>query len=415
MWKIVSFGKELWPGAREFLKVIITDDSSDQASIVRPLCLFALIWCASSSAGSLPYLVAEPLATIDQRSDRLFKSVANYLEPRVTLSGGSNHDNERAKGRLNLAGSNILWSSHNLALDFRDSVARREQAESQSLRFRYSLPVAGSKLKFSVENSEQVGVEDSAGLRKDSHSEYQGVNLSGSRPFLSWQGIKIDSVFSHARGKKRSYKDSVWASDSSYQLSSFGLRCAGKRELAGGFVAGTRFTALGGVEHRESVTPTTHSSENNRYHKLAVSASLNREFDQWTMGVDGRYQFAPDDLVSAEELQIAGPSMMHGFNGQSLDVAEGGWVRFDARSPGYAIPFMDSIYSNVVVSVLKGWAPSSAGREESFNASTGEVALQLQRPGFEARMSVGRILDVSGPELDKPSRPDVSLSMSLAI
>lgn len=333
----------------------------------------------------------------------------------MKLSGSSKQNNNRAKGRLNLAGSNIIWPSHDLALDFRDSVARLEKSGSQALRLKYSLPIAGTSLKFSVEDSEHVGVEDSAGLRTDSRSEYQGMKFSGSRPLLAWQGIKVDSVFSHAKGTKHSYRDSVWVSDTSYQLSSFALRCSGKHKLPGGFLAGTRFTALGGTEHRESVTTATRSYESNRYHKLALSASVNRPIYHWDMGVKGRYQFAPEDLVSAEALQIAGPSMMHGFNGHSLHVAEGGWLRFDARSPGYAIPFLDTTRSNIMISVLKGWAAASGSRQESFSASTGELALQLHRPGFEARMSVGRILDVSGPEMEKPSRPDVSLSMSLAI
>lgn len=382
---------------------------------MRHFCFIALMWCVSASAGALPDSLANPQAVLEQRPDRLFKSVASYLEPRIKLSGGSNHSTDLAKGRLNLAGSNIIWSSHDLALDFRDSVARREQSGSQKLHLKYSLPIAGASLKFSVENSEDVGVEDNAGLRTEARSEYQGMKLSGSRPLLSWQGIKFDSVFSHARGTKNSYRDSAWVSDTSYQQTSFALRCSGTREMPGGFHAGTRLTALGGTEHRESVTTASRSYESSRYHKLALSASVNRPVYQWDMRVKGRYQFAPEDLVSAEEIQIAGPSMMRGFNGQSLNVAEGGWVRFDARSPGYAIPFMDTTHSNIMISVLKGWAAASGGREESFNASTGEVALQLQRPGFEARMSVGRIIDVSGPEMNKPSRPDVSLSMSLAI
>ncbi len=382
---------------------------------MRSLCFVALIWCASAGATSLPDYVVTPLSALDQRSDRLLNSVADYLESRVKFSGSSVHDNERARGRLNLVGNNILWSSHDLAVDFRDSVARREQSGSKTLRLKYSLPFAGANLKFSVENSEHAGVEENAGVRTDSRSEYQGMKISGSRALLSWQGVKVDSVFSHAKGIKHAYKDSVWVSDTSYQLSSFALRCSGERELPGGFLAGTRVTALGGTERRESVTTATRSDESNRYHKLALSASVNRAIFQWDMEVKGRYQFAPEHLVSAEELQVAGPSMMRGFNGQSLHVPEGGWVRVDARSPGFAIPFMDTTHSNVMISVLKGWAASSGGREESFNASTGEVALQLHRPGFEARMSVGRILDVSGHELDKPSRPDVSLSMSLAI
>ena len=382
---------------------------------MRSLCFIALFWCVPVGAASLPEMVSRPLTTIDQYSDRILRSVSSYFAPRLQFSGSSDHDTERAKGRLSLSGSDILWSSHDLGLDFRDSVARRDGGESQSLRFRYSLPLAGSKLKIMVNNSEHAGVASSAGVRLDSRKKYQGLKLSASRPFWSWRGIKVDSVFSHSTGKKRSFKDSEWVSDSSHSLSSFGLRCGGKQELLGGFVAGTGLTAVGGTEYHESVSPTDHSTEKSRFHKLAVSASLHRGFYRWDMEVNGRYQFAPEDLASSEYLQIAGPSMMRGFNGQSLSVSEGGWVRLDARSPGYVLPFMGATVSNVVVSVLRGWSPSSGTSEENFEASTGEVALQLQTTGFEARMSVGRILDVSGPGMDKPSRPDVSLSMSLAI
>lgn len=382
---------------------------------MRPLCLLALFWCVPVGAASLPEVVSRPLTTIDQYSDRILRSVSSYFAPRLQFSGSSDHDTERAKGRLSLSGSDILWSSHDLALDFRDSVARRDGGESQSLRFRYSLPLAGSKVKIMVNNSEHAGVANNAGLRQDSRRKYQRLKLSASRPFGSWGGIKVDSVFSHSTGTKRSFKESEWVSDSSHSLSSFGLRCAGKQELPGGFVAGTGLTALGGTEHHESVSQTTHSNEKSRFHKLAVSASLYRAFYRWDMEVNGRYQFAPEDLASSEYLQVAGPSMMRGFNGQSLSVSEGGWVRLDARSPGYVIPFLDATVSNVMVSVLRGWSPSSGTNEEDFEASTGEIALQLQRPGFEARMSVGRILDVSGAGMDKPSRPDVSLSMSMAI
>lgn len=366
-------------------------------------------------AASLPEVVSSPLTTLDQYSERILRSVSSYFAPRLQFSGSSHHDKERARGRLSLSGSDILWSSHDLAVDFRDSVARRDEGESQTLRFQYSLPVAGSKLKIMINNSEYAGVANNAGLRQDSRSEYQGLKLFASRPFWSWRGINVDSVFSHSEGTKRAFEDSGWVSDSSHRLSSFGLRCAGKRELPGGFEAGAGLTALGGTEYHESVSETAHSTDKSRFHKLAVSASLNRAFYRWDMAVNGRYQFAPEDLASSEYLQIAGPSMMRGFNGQSLSVSEGGWVRLDARSPGYAIPFMDATRSQVMFSVLRGWSPASGTNEEEFGASTGEIALQLKSPDFEARMSVGRILNVSGPAMDKPSRPDVSLSMSMAI
>lgn len=122
-------------------------------------------------------------------------------------------------------------------------------------------PACGQQSEHNGQQFEHAGVANNAGMRQDSRSEYQGLKLSASRPFWSWQGIKVDSVFSHSAGTKRSFKESEWVSDSSHSLSSFGLRCAGKQELPGGFVAGTGLTALGGTEHHESVSQTAHSTE----------------------------------------------------------------------------------------------------------------------------------------------------------
>jgi hemolysin activation/secretion protein len=157
------------------------------------------------------------------------------------------------------------------------------------------------------------------------------------------------------------------------------------------------------------------TSERTRFHKLTLGASLSRSFYTWDLGLDGRYQLAPDDLASSEYLQVAGPSMSYGFSGQSMYVAEGGWVRMNARSPGYSLPFFQALNSYVSVSVLRGWAPISAADGENFGASTGEISLRLQGRGFHASMNVGQILDLSGEAMRRPAGPDVSLSMSLGI
>ncbi|MBC7182352.1 MAG: hypothetical protein H5U30_02115 [Marinobacter sp.] len=382
---------------------------------MRTYCLIALLWCAPAGAVSLAEHVPVNLTAWDLYPENLLRSVSSYLASQLEFSGNSDQNNESANGRLNLAGNNMIWSSHDIALDFRDSVSRQDGVKSQSLVFRYSFPVAGSDLHLSLKDSDHVGVVKSAGQKLDAQGEYQSLTLSGSRPLWSWQGMKLNSVFSHSTGTSSAYEESVWISDSTHQLSSFDVRCSGEQELPGGFMAGSTLTALGGWESRESVTDAGLTSDGARYHKLALTASLNRSFYTWDLGVHGRYQFAPEDLASSEYLQIAGPSMMRGFNGQSLYVSEGGWVRLNARSPGYSLPFSDAINSYFTLSVLKGWASESISGRDRFQASTGEISLRLQGQDFHASMSVGQILDLSGKALQRPASPDVSLSMSMGI
>lgn len=377
--------------------------------------LIALLWCAPAGAASLAERVPVNLAAWDLDTVNLLRSVSSYLASQLEFSGNSDQSNDSANGRLNLSGNNVIWSSHDVALDFRDSVSREDGVQSQSLVFRYSFPVAGSDLHLALKDSDHVGVVETGGQKLDAQSEYQSLTLSGSRPLWSWQGLKLNSVFSHSTGISSAYEDSVWVSDSRHQLSSFGMRCSGERELPGGFMAGSSLTALAGWESRETVNDNGLTSEAARYHKLALTASLNRSFYTWDLGVHGRYQFAPEDLASSEYLQIAGPSMMRGFNGQSLSVSEGGWVRLNARSPGYPLPFSDAVNSYFTLSVLKGWASESVRGRDRFQASTGEISLRLQGQGFHASMSVGQILDLSGQAMQRPANPDVSLSMSMGI
>ncbi|WP_138118289.1 ShlB/FhaC/HecB family hemolysin secretion/activation protein [Marinobacter sp.] len=382
---------------------------------MRIYCLAALLWCAPASAVSIAEKLPLNPAGWNLYPEDLLRSVTSYLASTLKFSGDSTHTNDAASGRLNVSGNNMILSSHDISLDFRDSVSRRGSGDAQSLAIRYAFPVAGVNFAITLEDSEYVGVTTKTGQQVDTRGEFQGVNLSGSRALWSLNGFEVNSVFNHSSGTNHKYEESVWISDTSHQLSSFGLRCSGRKDLVGGVQADTTVTALGGLEGSESTMSSAVTSERTRFHKLTLGASLSRSFYTWDLGLDGRYQLAPDDLASSEYLQVAGPSMSYGFSGQSMYVAEGGWVRMNARSPGYSLPFFQALNSYVSVSVLRGWAPISAADGENFGASTGEISLRLQGRGFHASMNVGQILDLSGEAMRRPAGPDVSLSMSLGI
>lgn len=377
--------------------------------------LFALLWCVPASAVPMAETSSLNPAGWSLYPEGLLKSVTSYLASTLNFSGASDRTNDFADGRLHVAGSDMILPRHDISLDFRDSVSRESDGDFQSLTFQYSFPVAGVDFALALEDSEDGGVTTKAGQKVDALDEYRGLNFSGSRELWAWNAFEMESVFSHTSGTSHRYEESVWISDTSHQLSSFGVRCSGKTDMVGGFQAGTIVTAMGGMENRESTDASEATSERNRFHKLTLGASISHSFYTWNLGLDGRYQFAPEDLASSEYLLVAGSSISRGFNGQSLSVSEGGWVRMNARSPGYSLPFFNSVNSYISVSVLKGWAPTSVTEGQGFGASTGEVSLRLQGRGFYASMNVGQILDLSGKALQRPSGPDVSLSMSLGI
>lgn len=352
----------------------------------------------------------------DLYPDDLLQSVTQYVASHVEFTGNSSQTNDKADGRLNLTSNNLIWSQHVLGLDFRDSVARDGNTESTKLALRYSFPIAGGHFRVDLENSEYTGAIDESGQRFDARGERRNLRITGSRPLWSWQGMEVGSVVSHTSGSSSAFEDAVWVENSTHQLSSFGLEGTASTDLMGGFYASTTLTAMGGVDSEETTRESGSTSTTEGFHKLALSASLSREVLSWNLGLNGRYQFAPGDLPSSEYLAIAGPSLMGGFSGQSVRVAEGGLLWVNARSPGYHWPFASELNSSITVSLLQGWAPYSAAQSDRFGTtSTGEISLQLYSRDFRADMSVGQMLNASNTALLMPSSPDLSFSITVGI
>jgi len=346
----------------------------------------------------------------------LLQSVTRYVASHLEFSGDSSQTSDKADGRLNLTSNNLIWSQHVLGLDFSDSVAREGSAESTSLALRYSFPLAGSEFQVALENWDYSGAVSGSGQRYEARAESRNFKVTGNRSLWSWQGVAVNSVFSHVSGSSSAFEDTEWVEDSTHRLSSFGLEGSASRELFGGLYASTSLTAVGGLDAKETYSASGHSSDAAGFHRLAVAASLSREVLNWSLGFNGRYQFAPEDLPSSEYLGIAGPGMMRGFNGQSVRVAEGGWLRVNARSPGYHWPFASELNSFITFSLLQGWAPYSAAQSDRFgSASTGEISLQLYARDFRADMSIGQMLNASNAALLMPTSPDLSFSISVGI
>ena len=256
-----------------------------------------------------------------------------------------------------------------------------------------------------------------AGRRFNASSESRVFGLGASRPLFSRFGMAFDGIAWHRGRDSVFFKEDSLVSESRYQLSSIGLEANGGRELGAGLVANTRILALSGREFLATDYPSRDDMVDEReFYKVAVSASIEHELFQWNWRVNGRYQFADEDLPSSEYLTVAGPSMLTGFNGQSISVFRGGWLRFDTASPAWPMPYVDGVLSSVNFAVLQGWIPDyGAQTGRHGNASAGQVSLKMQGRAFTANVSVGRMIRASTMALTMPDYPDVRFSLSMGI
>lgn len=342
----------------------------------------------------------------------LLPSVARYVASKVHVSGSSSHDDDRTSGSLGLSSDDLGWSKHRLGLNYHDSVSRRENLESSSLLLKYGLSVLDFDVGMEFENSDWAGVSLGEGSRFDAESEHDAFRISGSRPLLSWRGFSLSSLFKHSSGTSNLADATGWEEETHYQISKLGLEVREDHELWAGLQSSTSLKAFGGVEAREIVNTSGQNDTEDQFRKLALSASIHRDVHDWTLGLGGQYQFAGEDLPSAEKIQIAGSSLAMGYSGQSRYATEGGWLRLQADSPKFRVPVFPGFHSSVEMAVLRGWTPGEAseGRQEG-GASVGEVSLKLDSRDFYAALSVGKMLAVSDPDIDLPKRPDLSFSI----
>jgi len=341
----------------------------------------------------------------------------HWLRSKLKFSGKTRRDKEGMDGYLGLSMEGLIWSGHAAGLDFSDRTTRKEASEHSSLAFRYSFPAGRSRINVRMENAEYTHSAISDQQRFLASGEATSIGISGYRPLASLYNVNIDSVFRHVSRDNRREERGEWVSDNAYRLSTFALEGRRQFELFSGVQGTGNVVALGGYEYRGSDCPSDGaSSEEERFHKISVSASLRRELMAWQWGIDGRYQFASEGLPGSERMVVAGPALMTGFNGQSVSVVEGGWLRMDTRSPNFPVPFTREVLSNVSLAVVRGWAPYSAVQPDLQGlTSAGEVSVHLTGRSFVANLSVGRMLESSSAVIEVPDHPDVQLSLTMDI
>ena len=386
--------------------------------------LTALLWC----------IVSQPLYAEDGGSwlrngwqpyssnlagsvDAFREEREHWLRSRRKFSGKTELNSDGIDGFVGVAADRLLGESDAIGFDYRDGRSYKNETDSSAASFRYRFPAGANQLRIEAGRSRYEYAASNAGRRFNASSESRVFGLGASRPLFSRFGMAFDGIAWHRGRDSVFFKEDSLVSESRYQLSSIGLEANGGRELGAGLVANTRILALSGREFLATDYPSRDDMVDEReFYKVAVSASIEHELFQWNWRVNGRYQFADEDLPSSEYLTVAGPSMLTGFNGQSISVFRGGWLRFDTASPAWPMPYVDGVLSSVNFAVLQGWIPDyGAQTDRHGNASAGQVSLKMQGRAFTANVSVGRMIRASTMALTMPDYPDVRFSLSMGI
>lgn len=386
--------------------------------------MIALIWCIFSQpvhageGGSWLRNGWQPhTGNLAGSVDAFREEREHWLQSRLKFSGKTQRNSDGLDGALGLAADRLVSGSDAIGFHYRDARSYKNLTDSSAASFRYKLPVGVSRLRFEAGRSRYQRAVSNENRRYNASGESRVLGFGASRPLFSRFGMAFDGIARHRGRSSESFEEDSLIFESSYQLSTLGLEASGGHELWGGLFAHTRILALSGREFRAmNYTMQDDSAEEGEFYKLAMSASLERELFQWSWSFKGRYQFADEDLPTSEYLTVAGPSMLAGFNGQSLSVVRGGWLRLDTGSPEWSMPFMDDVLSSVNFSIVQGWVPYSefqAGRHG--NASAGQISLRMQGRAFTANVSVGKMIRASIAGMTVPDHPDLRFSLSMGI
>lgn len=341
----------------------------------------------------------------------------HWLRSRLKFSGRTSLTSDGLDGAIGVSADNLVGRSDAIGFSYRDARSQKDSTDSNATSFRYRFPAGANQLSVETGNSRYDRAATSGDRRFNASGESSVLGFGVSRPLFSQFGMAFDGIARHTGRDSRAFEEGSLVSETSYQLSSLGVEARGGHDLWGGIRANTGILAVSGREYSATDYPLQDDvGEEYEFYKVAMSASIQQEVYRWRWRIHGRYQFADEDLPVSEYLTVAGPSMIAGFNGQSVSAARGGWLRMDTASPSWQMPFVDGVLSSVNFAVLHGWIPYSGMQSDRYgSASAGQVSLKLKGRAFTADVSVGRMIRASSMAMTMPDRPDVRFSLTMGI
>ncbi|MGC8119120.1 ShlB/FhaC/HecB family hemolysin secretion/activation protein [Marinobacter sp. VGCF2001] len=341
----------------------------------------------------------------------------HWLRSKMRFSGRTSRESDRLDGALNLGFNGLFWKDHRAGVRYRDARTYRAGDQKKVLGFSYALPLGSNYFDLELKNTayEEVSVTDGAQFQKEGRS--RNLTLAGRRALFSLHGYRFLGRAHYTSTSKQWTRQRNEIHRTRYQLSTVGLEARGQHSLLGGFRLHSGLSAVTGIEtESRGLSNQEREWRDDQFERFEINASVNREVLNWRWGLDGRYQFATAGLPDSQYLRVAGSRLMAGFNGQSLKVAEGGWLRLGSESPDFALPLFPRLLSSVRLSVLRGWVPDEPFQQHKAGfVTSGELSWGLTAHQFSADVSLGRVLNTTTSAIAVPDHPDVRVSMNLQI
>lgn len=386
--------------------------------------LTALVWCVLSQP-----IYAEPSGAwlrngwkpyadnFSGNADSFRDEREHWLRSRLKFSGKTSLNSDGLDGAIGVSADGLVGGNDAIGFNYRDARSNKDSTDVNEASVRYRFPAGANQLSVETGTSRYDHAITNGDRRYNARGESNVLGFGASRPLFSQFGMAFDGIARHTGRDSQAFEEGSLVSETRYQLSSLGVKARGGHDLWGGIRANTGILAISGRESSATDYPVQNDvGEDYEFYKVAMSASIQQEVYRWRWRIHGRYQFADEDLPVSEYLTVAGPSMITGFNGQSVSVVRGGWLRMDTASPSWQLPFVDGVLSSVNFAVLHGWVPYSGMQSDRYGqASAGQVSLKLKGRAFTADVSVGRMIRASSMAMTMPDRPDVRFSLSMGI
>lgn len=329
-------------------------------------------------------------------------------------------DGERRGGqgddrlKMGFAVDGLKGISDDLVLDSRWSMAQGARENTLDLGFGYARTWRNNRISIRGRSHEYQFMVAGAGGQKRLSGQRETLDLSLTRPLYSGGHASLDAVMVVSDYASEWYENGTWSGESRRRYST--VRLDG---VLGRYIslldtdADARLSAEGCAGVLDGVHHNGCGEGLEQFHRYTFTGNLARSFRDWRLGVRGRYQYTPDELPYSQDIEVAGPSAMHGFAGQSLRGNQGGWLRVDTESPWHPLLGLNS---SVRLSVLRGWVEDDVGdSDQSASASAAEMALQFRGKHLHAGVKVGTVLEASGSGITEPDTPDFSMNLSVTL
>ncbi len=340
-----------------------------------------------------------------------------WVGQKFFLNGEDHEALESDRVRFGFETEGIPGVSRNLAIEYNWSMSQQPGDTTMDLGFAWNMPWQGNQVVVRGRFHEYEDEVISGDSILEVGGDQQTLEIDLSRNLYTGQIARLDAgmVVSDVTNRWYENGDQTDESRSSYSLFRINGQVGGEIPILQAH-GDLQLSLEGCVGLVDSLTQNACGERLGAFQRYNLSGELNREWLDWLWGVEGQFQYSPDELPSWRYLQVGSPSMMHGFNGQSLYGREGGWLRLNTESPLSQLWIPSGVYSSVRFSLLQGWADGVSGTSDQNAAtSAAEVLWRISGDRLSAGVQAGTLLSASGPGCTQPDFPDVSMNVSFTL